>query len=179
MPATVSIEHQRFGSANMASPADIFAWVGSATTPEVMELGEMAARLGNTFEHSQALFGPKSSAIAELVSLFMECAQDDWDGAGAHAISVDALHEAAALILALPEVVPLPEFAPEPDGSISLDWMVSRNRLFSLSASGTGRIAYAWLDGADSGHAVARFNQYRVPDRILYGIAAILGPNFR
>jgi len=36
------------------------------------------------------------------------------------------------------------------------------------------RLAYAWLDGTDKGHAVARFDGERVPDRILEGIKVFL-----
>jgi hypothetical protein len=77
---------------------------------------------------------------------------------------------AAEFIRVLPEDVPLPEFAPEPDGSLSLDWIQSRHRLFTLSVAPNIRLPYAWVDGADSGHGVARFDGETVPPRILDGI---------
>ena len=80
---------------------------------------------------------------------------------------------AANFIRALPDGIALPEFAPEPDGSISLDWIQSRNRLFTLSVGSTNRLAYAWVDGTDKGHAVARFDGEHVPPRILEGIRGI------
>ena len=64
---------------------------------------------------------------------------------------------------AMPDDLPIPEFAPEPNGSISLDWIASPDRLFSLSIGRNGRLAYAWLDGADKGHGVARFDARNVP----------------
>ena len=75
---------------------------------------------------------------------------------------------------ALPDRVPLPEISPEPDGSVSLDWTQSRNRLFSVSVSGSNRLAYAWVDGTDSGHAVVRFDGQSIPLPILQGIKAAL-----
>ena len=70
--------------------------------------------------------------------------------------------------------MPLPEFAPEPDGAISLDWIRSRHRLFSLSIGSTNRLAYSWLDGAHRGHAVAQFDGTKIPVRILQGIESIM-----
>jgi len=107
-------------------------------------------------------------------ALANECGEPGWDGNDALPLDHLAVFKAIALILALPEGVPLPEFAPEPDGSISLDWISSRNRLFSLSVGTGDRLSYAWLDGTDKGHAVARFDGKSVPPRILEGIRSIL-----
>lgn len=74
----------------------------------------------------------------------------------------------------LPGYVPLPEFAPEPDGSVSLDWTESRHRRFTLSIGGSNRVAYAWLDGADKGHGVVRFDGTSIPPRVLEGIGSIV-----
>lgn len=77
-------------------------------------------------------------------------------------------------IRALPDNIPLPDFAPDPDGSISLDWIQSPTRLFSLSISPAQRLAYAWLDGADKGHEVAGFDGQKVLSRILDRIKIIM-----
>ena len=78
------------------------------------------------------------------------------------------------MVRALPGEVQLPEFAPEPDGSVSLDWIQSRNRMFTLSVGSGPRLAYAWLDGADKGHGVAAFDGSNVPTRVLEGICSIM-----
>ena len=111
---------------------------------------------------------PKLWALAD------ECSEPGWDGDDALPLDHRAVFKAITFIQALPEGVPLPEFAPEPDGSLSLDWISSRNRLFSLSVGTDDRLSYAWLDGTDKGHAVARFDGESVPPRILEGIIAIL-----
>jgi hypothetical protein len=85
-----------------------------------------------------------------------------------------AVQTAVEFIRAMPDDLPLPEFAPEPDGSLSLDWIQSRNRLFSLSVGSTNRLAYAWLDGSDKGHGVAGFDGERIPLRIIEGIIGIM-----
>jgi hypothetical protein len=76
----------------------------------------------------------------------------------------------------LPTGVPLPDFAPEPDGSISLDWIQSRCRMLSVSVGRSNRLAFAWLDGSDSGHGVAKFDGTTVPSIILERIHFITGP---
>ncbi len=119
-------------------------------------------------------FGAKANAISRIWALANECSQPDWDGYGASPLDERAALAAVDFIRALPEGVPLPDLAPEPDGSISLDWIQSRNRLFSLSVAPGNRLVYAWLDGADRGHAVARFDGVCVPPRILSGIERIM-----
>ncbi len=77
----------------------------------------------------QALFGEKAAALSRLAALAAECAEQGWDGEDAVAISSGAVAAAERLVRALPDGIPIPEFAPEPDGSISLEWIMSRNRL--------------------------------------------------
>jgi hypothetical protein len=112
---------------------------------------------------------PHQNVLADLVF-----AEAGWDGNEAAPIDSVAVRTAAEFIRAMPNDLPLPEFAPEPDGSISLDWIQSRNRLFSLSVGSTNRLAYAWLDGSDKGHGVARFDGERIPSRIIEGIIGIM-----
>jgi hypothetical protein len=91
----------------------------------------------------------------------------------AAAIDPIAVVWAKRLVHALPDGMSTPEFAPEPDGSISLDWITSRNRLFSVTVSRSNRLAFSWLDGADS-YGIARFDGANVPQRILEGIKGIM-----
>ncbi len=109
------------------------------------------------------------------MELARECAQPDWDGYGAIAVDPIALQNAEAFVRMLPESIPMPEFAAEPDGAISLDWIQSRHRLFSLSIGSNKRLAYTWLDGTDKGHGVARFDGTSIPERVLAEILSIMG----
>jgi hypothetical protein len=129
-------------------------------------------------ESSQTLFGEKSAVISRLRALANECAEQGWDGGDALAIDRVALQNAEDFVRALPEGFPVPECAPEPDGWISLDWIESRHRFFSLSVGSSSRLAYAWLDGADKGHGVARFDGLSVPPRVLSGILSILNHEY-
>jgi hypothetical protein len=145
----------------------------SAVSPEAEAVSKAASAFVNSIELSQSLFGEKAAAISRLRALANECAKPDWDGNGAEAINSVALYNAELFLKALPERFPLPEFAIEPDGSVSLDWIESRNCVFSLSVGSNNRLAFAWLDGADKGHGVARFDGGQVPSRVLEGITSI------
>ncbi|MBA2526958.1 MAG: hypothetical protein H0V18_14425 [Pyrinomonadaceae bacterium] len=147
---------------------------GSAVSDAAGTVHAAASAVVESVERSFALFGPKAAAISQIWSLVDECAEVGWDGQEAEPISEVAAALAADFIRALPKHVPLPELAPEPDGSISLDWIRSRHRLFSLSVGASSRLAYAWLDGTDRGHAVARFDGETVPPGIIEGIKRVM-----
>jgi hypothetical protein len=151
-----------------------YAGGGSALSPEALVVGKIATAIVNSVESSQSLFGEKSAAISRLWALANECANQGWDGEEAEAISPIAILNAESFLRAMPENFPLPEFAVEPDGNISMDWIKSRNSLFSLSIGSNNRLAFAWLDGTDKGHAVARFDGRQVPSHILEGITTVM-----
>jgi hypothetical protein len=151
-----------------------FARASSAVSQEAQAVRKAACDVVHHAERSQSLFGSKATAISDVWKLADECAENGWDGEEALAIDDMAVAGTVAFIRALPDGIPMPEVAPEPDGSISLDWIQSRHRLFSLTVGGTDRIAYVWLDGADKGHAVARFDGWKTPRRILDGLQSIV-----
>ncbi len=115
------------------------------------------------------------SAQGKIRALETECKLQGWDGNGAEPLSPHAASKAIELLKVLPVEVPLPEFAPEPDGSISLDWIQSRDRLVSVSVGDGSGLAYAWLDGPDRGHGVAQFDGNVFPRRILDEIRGLAG----
>ena len=146
----------------------------TATSSMAGAVRSNAVAVAKHVERSVALFGGKTEALGKLHSIAQECSAPDWDGYGAEAVNPEALHRAERLLRSLPEGFPLPEFSVEPDGAISFDWLSTRTRSFSLSIGGSDRIAYAWLDGTDRGHAVARSSSGEVPDRILEELSRIV-----
>jgi hypothetical protein len=152
----------------------VYAYGSSAISSEAQEVRKAASAVVESAEQSQVLFGEKSIAISQIMTLANECAETGWDGDEAITTDWVAIHTAVEFIRAMPDDLPLPEFAPEPEGSISLDWIQSRNRLFSLSIGSTNRLAYAWLEGSDKGHGVTRFDGKRIPSRIIEGIIGIM-----
>jgi hypothetical protein len=147
----------------------------SAISPEANAVHRAAVEVRDQAERSFVLFGAKAIALSELATLVSECSEQDWNGEGAASIEPVSVNTVERFVRALPEDFPLPEFSPDPDGSISLDWMPSRNRLFSLSIGRNDRLAYAWLDGTDKGHGVARFDGQSVPPPVLDAIERFVG----
>jgi hypothetical protein len=147
---------------------------GSAVSREAAVVRECASAIVAATERSIALFGAKSAIIDRIHELAAECEADGWDGDDGVAIAQDLVDRAVSFIRALPDDAPLPEVAPEPDGSISFDWIAARTRMFSVSVGATNRLAYAWIDGTDRGHAVARFDGDMVPARVLGGIRELM-----
>jgi hypothetical protein len=152
-----------------------YARGGSAVSPEARAAEKAATAVIKTAEGSQVLFGEKAAALSNLWALASECGEADWDAANAAAIDIGAILNAQDIVRALPAGYPLPEFSAEPDGSVSLDWIESRSRIFSVSVSAGLRLAYAWLDGSDRGHGVAQFDGERIPVRVIEGIRDIMG----
>ena len=151
-----------------------FSRPSSAVSSEAQELQMAAFKMVQYAERSESLFGAKSEVISQLWEMFDDCTERDWDGNDAEPLSGVAAVAVTAFIRSMPDRLPLPELAPEPDGAISLDWIESRHRRFSVSFGSNDRLAYAWLDGSDKGHAVARFDGVKIPPRILEGIQSIM-----
>ena len=147
---------------------------GSAVSGAANVLRRAASEAVDAVERSHALFGRKAAVIAEIWRLTDECSAAGWDGYGADPVSAEALRRAIALVRALPANVPMPEVGTEPDGSISLEWARSRHSLLSLSVGAAGELPYAWIDGADRGHAVSAYEDGRFPTRVLEQIRSIM-----
>ena len=139
----------------------------SAVSAEAESVRINASVVVEQVHRSVALFGPKADLISHLSLLGGECREENWDGYGAAPVRPGALRCAEDLIASLPEDVPLPECSIEPDGCISLDWMPGPNRTLTVSVGESDRMPYAWVDGTDRGHAVARMVDGQLPPRIL------------
>ena len=124
-------------------------------------------------ESSRALLDLKEDALNRLYELTAECVEADWDGYGAEAVSQSAAVHSAHFIRRLPEDLPLPEISVEPDGEIALDWSPTPTQTFSVSIGPADRMACAWVNGTEHGHAVAYSNNGDIPSRILQEIQRI------
>jgi hypothetical protein len=129
-----------------------------------------ADRVATSVERSVALFGKKAESLNMLRRLAEECAQADWDGYGAAPVNPVAVKRADDFIRSLPDQHPVPEVSVEPDGCISLDWIPNRTQTFTVSIGETDRIPFAWVDGTNRGHAVARSFDGDVPRHVLNGL---------
>ena len=163
-PANLSV-----GDASLLTPAQHH----SAVSDEAGVIREKALDLSKHIERSWALFGSKEDALNRLYELAAECAAADWDGYGAEAVSKSAVEHSAHFIRRLPEDLPLPEISVEPDGEIAFDWSPTPTQTFSVSIGATDRMACAWVNGTEHGHAVASSNNGEISSRILQEIQRI------
>jgi hypothetical protein len=146
----------------------------SAISPEAGVVRTRAAAMAARVEGSGALFGAKAAVIARLWDLTETHADRGWDGHQAAPVDRRAIARAVDFVRSLPDGCVMPEVGVDPDAAVSLDWITSRHRMLSISFAGnTDRLAYAWLDGTDRGHAVERFDGIRVPRRLLGAIVAV------
>lgn len=146
----------------------------SGVSDDASAVYENSKRFAQQQELSQSLFGAKAQLLSNLQELAAECAEDDWDGYGAEAVSESVVIRAEAFIRALPENIPSPELSAEPDGEVSFDWLPSRTKTFSLSVNAGNRVAYAWIDGANRGHTVEMFDGRMLPVRALEELQRII-----
>jgi hypothetical protein len=139
----------------------------SAVSVEAESIRQHATTVVEQVHRSLALFGSKAALISDLSALGDECGESNWDGYGAQQVNRVALKRAQDLIASLPDGVSLPEIAIEPDGRVSLDWMPANHRMLTMSVGSSDRLPYAWVDGTDRGHAVARLANGELPPRII------------
>lgn len=93
-----------------------------------------------------ATFG-NASLFDDLDALADECAEANWDGYGAVAVSPETIAQAKRILRSLPIGTARPSIAAEPDGQITLEWHSSPKRTLSLSIDEDGSIHYAALFG--------------------------------
>lgn len=127
-------------------------------------------------ERQSAVLGDSENAIlTRAVEILIEHAEDDWDGYEARAVNRDSLVNALSLALLLGTQYPSPEMAVDPDGEVTLDWICGAGRVFSISTSATGRLAYAWMKGNDQGSATSQLSGRTVPDEIVSVLRRVIG----
>lgn len=121
----------------------------------------------STAEQQYSRPSTKSQLVETLNEIGEECADADWDGYGAKAVSGDVILRAKEFVHALPSSIPAPEISAEADGQISFDWLPSRTRTFTVSVGAGDRLAYAWIDGASRGKGTETIKKEALPPRLL------------
>jgi hypothetical protein len=95
-----------------------------------------------------ATFGQKNQLREELVEVFRECRESNWDGYGSLAVSPDTFRQAFCLSAEFPPNMPAPTLSALPDGAVSMEWYHSESRQIVLSIV-NGKIHYAAKLGED------------------------------
>lgn len=147
-----------------------YAQPSSAVSREAIQISRAALSVVRERQSSQSLFGAKAVLLSELYSIISSLHVDD----DQEPVTSATYRNARQFILAIPDNLPPPTLAIDPDGEISVTWHVSRTRIFSASISESERIAYAWLDGSNRGHAVDRFRAPELPNMLIFALRTIV-----
>lgn len=142
----------------------------SAISSEAGQVVEAASRLLRDQKGSESLFGMKAMALSRLSSAVNELTIDDEQ----EAVPPESIQLAGEFLRALPDDLSMPNIGVDPDGAISITWVASGGRMFSVSVSDVDRLAFAWLDGSDKGYSVARFRPPLLPNILLSTLRAVI-----
>jgi hypothetical protein len=116
---------------------------GNTETAKYLE--RTSQSMGQYFLNSIAL--GKQPAYNELITVWNDCQEPNWDGCDALAVQRATLHSTYALIEALPLGYPLPSVGVEADGHLTLEWYRHPHWTFSISVSPEGILYFAALFG--------------------------------
>ncbi len=145
---------------------------GSAVSEAASLVQRLISDVARSNESAQSLAGREVEFQARLRGALDELVTDE----DQHPVPTAAVRIASRFVRVLPASLPLPEVAIDPDGAISLDWMLSRTRVFSVSVDDSSRLAYAWMNGSDRGHGVVRFDD-AIPGPLLSQLVELSGDN--
>lgn len=143
----------------------------SGVSDEAAQVIESLRKIDCAQQGAQTLSGRLAEAMSRVYAAIDALVVDDEQAAA----PFDAVQNAVRVISALPDMLPLPEIGIDPDGAISLDWMPTRFRMFSISVSDSERLAYAWLNGTDRGHGVVRLEGGQLPRSLWLQLAETVG----
>jgi hypothetical protein len=146
----------------------------SAFSSSARQVSEIACAVLDDLETPVSLFGAQSSSITALSEAAAEACVEDWDGYGGLPANPMAVDNAAAFIRSLPLDMMQPEVAVDPDGQISLEWFGAKDRIFSISFSDRGRVAYAGIDGTDRWRGAEMFDGNSIHPFLLMGIRRVI-----
>lgn len=142
----------------------------SAVSDAALGVTKSLSEIDRRQEGIQFLSGRQTEAQSGLRMVLDRLVLDDEQ----EAVKIDTEQNAMRMVRALPNDLPLPEIGIDPDGEISLDWMCSRTRMFSISVSGSARLACAWMNGSDHGHTVVHFRGGSLPRLLLLQLREIV-----
>lgn len=134
----------------------------------------LAVMLAKAAEHARNNANDWRSLTKALIEeVAMECRTPNWDGYGAHPISLAAKQYAQQFIDALPYRFPVPVPVPEADGDFSLSWDFGTGHIFTISVNSLGMLSYAGLLGKGIKRYGVEPFQGSIPQVILDSIAEV------
>jgi hypothetical protein len=130
----------------------------------------------NMLQESNALGFAAKGTFRQLFEVFKECSSMGWDGEQAKPISVEVLQNAERFLSSFPLGMEAPEVGAEPDGSITLEWYRSPNKVISISINPDGWMYYAALIGTSKRHG-ADYSLMGISNDLLKIIIQVTGGN--
>jgi len=114
--------------------------------------------------------------LQQLDEVYSECSSVGWDGANAKPVSEEVLQCAVRFLYSFSIRIEVPEVGAEPDGSITLEWYRSPNKVVSISINPDGWVYWAALIGASRRHG-ADYSLMGISDALLRTILQVTGGN--
>jgi hypothetical protein len=145
----------------------------SETAKFIAEQREISREL---LQESNTLGFAAKGTFQQLYEVFKECSSEGWDGEHARPISIDVLECAISFLKSFPIGIEAPEIGAEPDGSITLEWYRSPNRVVSISINPDGWMYFASLFGSSKRHG-AEYAMMGISDDLLQIILQVTGGN--
>ena len=139
----------------------------------------VAKRIEESFDilqKSDALGFAAKGTFQQLYEVFEECSSDGWDGERAKPISLEVLQCTKRFLNSFPLGIEAPEVGAEPDGSITLEWYRSPNKVISISINPDGWMYYAALIGTSRRHG-ADYAMMGISDDLIKIILQVTGGN--
>ena len=134
--------------ASIAMPLPISGYAG--------EIADFVAQrieaIFDILQKSNALSSVAEGTFQQLDEVFGECSSEGWDGECAKPISTEVWQIAKTFLKSFPLGIECPEVGAEPDGSITLEWYRSPNKVISISINPDGWMYYAALIGTSKRH---------------------------
>jgi len=95
---------------------------------------------------------PQDLLNEDLLQVFLDCQEANWDGYDAVPVSKASL-EAAESFTRKIDNLPIPDVSAHPDGEIAFDWYGQDAEVFSMSFGAAGEVFYAgYFDGGSVLH---------------------------
>ena len=127
-------------------------------------------------QKSNALELVAEETLQQLDEVLGECSSEGWDGANAKPVSGEVLQCAVRFLCSFSLRIEAPEVGAEPDGSITLEWYRSPNKVVSISINPDGWVYWAALIGASRRHG-ADYSLMGISDDLLRTILQVTGGN--
>lgn len=162
-------------SATMSQFAIGFAVQSSnGNAPESKQIEEKYTKYIKELKETESVgrYSYVEQILNELYEVFLDCRQDNWDGYGANAISIDTYIKARDIIPMLNSAfldVPMPEITPEPDGNIAFEWFDEYGRTFVFSIDDNQTLTYAGIFGQSKTHGYERLTDF-LPGTLIYNL---------